>query len=76
MSRSLNGLQFENARIGDGKIQVLVEYFKGPSLNGQFLFQSTDWVGLDLHPYSRSAYPLSGPKGRERQSIKGGHFCL
>jgi hypothetical protein len=52
MSRSvMAGLQFENARIGDRRIQVLVEYFKGPSPNGQFLFQNTDWIGVGVHLY-------------------------
>ena len=52
VSRSLMaGLQFENARIGDRKVQVLVEYFKGPSPNGQFFTQSTDWLGLGIHLY-------------------------
>jgi hypothetical protein len=52
MSRSLMaGLQFENARIGDRKVQLLAEYFKGPSPNGQFFTQRTDWIGLGLHLY-------------------------
>jgi opacity protein-like surface antigen len=52
VSRSLMaGLQFENARIGDRKLLVLVEYFKGPSPNGQFFTQSTDWLGLGIHLY-------------------------
>lgn len=50
VSRSLMaGLQFENARIGDRKVQLLAEYFKGPSPNGQFFSQNTDWIGLGLH---------------------------
>ncbi len=52
IARSLMaGLQFENARIGDRKVQVLAEYFKGPSPNGQFFTQSTDWIGLGVHLY-------------------------
>ena len=52
ISRSvMAGVQFENARIGDRKVQVLVEYFKGPSPNGQFFTHSTDWIGLGLHLY-------------------------
>ena len=52
VSRSLmGGLQFENARIGDRKVQLLVEYFKGPSPNGQFFTQRTDWIGLGVHLY-------------------------
>ena len=52
ISRSLMaGLQFENARIGDRRLQVLVEYFKGPSPNGQFFVERTEWIGLGLHLY-------------------------
>ena len=52
ISRSLMaGLQFENARIGDRKVQLLVEYFTGPSPNGQFFTQRTDWIGVGLHLY-------------------------
>ena len=52
ISRSLMaGLQFENARIGDRKMQLLVECFKGPSPNGQFFSQNTDWIGFGLHLY-------------------------
>ena len=45
------GLQFENARIGDRKLQVLAEYFSGPSPNGQFYTQNTEWFGLGIHLY-------------------------
>ena len=45
------GLQFENARIGDRKLQVLVEYFSGPSPNGQFYTQATEWFVLGIHLY-------------------------
>jgi opacity protein-like surface antigen len=45
------GLQFENARIGDRKLQVLAEYFSGPSPNGQFYTQYTEWFGLGVHLY-------------------------
>jgi Protein of unknown function (DUF1207) len=52
ITRSLMaGLQFENARIGDRKVQVLAEYLKGPSPNGQFFSQRTDWIGIGLHLY-------------------------
>jgi opacity protein-like surface antigen len=52
ITRSLMaGLQFENARIGDRKLQVLFEYLKGPSPNGQFFSQRTDWIGVGLHLY-------------------------
>ena len=44
-SSVMAGLQFENARIGDRKVQVLAEYFGGPSPNGQFYTQNTEWFG-------------------------------
>ncbi|MEO6307568.1 MAG: DUF1207 domain-containing protein [Nitrospiraceae bacterium] len=50
-SSVMAGLQFENARIGDRKLQVLVEYFGGPSPNGQFYTQNTEWLGLGVHLY-------------------------
>jgi hypothetical protein len=45
-SSVMAGLQFENARIGDRKLQMLAEYFSGPSPNGQFYTQNTEWFGL------------------------------
>jgi hypothetical protein len=45
------GLQFENARIGDRKLQLLAEYFSGPSPNGQFYTQNTEWIGVAVHLY-------------------------
>ena len=50
-SSVMAGLQFENARIGDRKLQVLAEYFPGPSPNGQFYTQNTEWFGLGVHLY-------------------------
>lgn len=50
-SSVMAGLQFENARIGDRKVQVLAEYFGGPSPNGQFYTQNIEWFGLGLHLY-------------------------
>jgi len=50
-SSVMAGLQFENARIGDRKVQVLAEYFGGPSPNGQFFAQNTEWFGLGIHLY-------------------------
>ncbi len=43
------GLQFENARIGDRKLQLLGEYFSGPSPDGQLFTQRVEWVGVGLH---------------------------
>jgi hypothetical protein len=50
-SSVMAGLQFENARIGDRRLQVLAEYFSGPSPNGQFYTQNTEWIGVGLHFY-------------------------
>jgi|CXWL01.1.fsa_nt_gi hypothetical protein len=50
-SSVMAGLQFENARIGDRKLQILAEYFSGPSPNGQFYTQNTEWLGLGVHLY-------------------------
>jgi hypothetical protein len=50
-SSVMAGLQFENARIGDRRLQVLAEYFGGPSPNGQFYTQNTEWFGLGVHLY-------------------------
>lgn len=45
------GFQFEDARIGDRKVQLLAEYFSGPSPNGQFFIRNTRWFGIGLHMY-------------------------
>lgn len=45
------GLRFENARIGNRSIQLLAEYFSGPSPNGQFYTQHAQWFGIGLHLY-------------------------
>jgi len=50
-SSVMAGLQFENARIGDRRVQVLAEYFGGPSPNGQFYSQNTEWFGIGVHLY-------------------------
>jgi hypothetical protein len=50
-SSVMAGIQFENARIGDRKLQVLGEYFNGPSPNGQFYTQHTEWFGIGIHLY-------------------------
>jgi hypothetical protein len=50
-SSVMTGLQFENALIGDRKVQVLAEYFAGPSPNGQFYAQNTEWYGIGVHLY-------------------------
>jgi Protein of unknown function (DUF1207) len=50
VSRSLMaGFQFENARIGDRQIQILAEYFAGPSPDGQFYTQKVEWIGAGVH---------------------------
>jgi opacity protein-like surface antigen len=45
------GVQFENARIGDRQIQLLAEYYNGPSPDGQFYVQRSSWYGLGVHLY-------------------------
>jgi opacity protein-like surface antigen len=50
-SSVMAGLQFENAGIGDRKLQVLAEYFGGPSPDGQFFTQHTEWFGVGVHLY-------------------------
>ncbi|MEP6958185.1 MAG: DUF1207 domain-containing protein [Nitrospirota bacterium] len=50
-SSIMAGIQFEEARIGDRKLQLLAEYFSGPSPNGQFYNQNTEWIGVGLHLY-------------------------
>jgi len=50
-SSVMAGLQFEDARIGDRKLQVLAEYFGGPLPNGQVYIHNTEWFGLGIHLY-------------------------
>ncbi|MFY4728513.1 DUF1207 domain-containing protein [Nitrospira sp. BLG_2] len=45
------GLRFENARIGNRQLQLLAEYFAGPSPNGQFYTRHAQWFGIGLHFY-------------------------
>ena len=45
------GVQFENARIGDRRIQLLAEYYGGPSPDGQFYTQRASWYGIGVHLY-------------------------
>jgi hypothetical protein len=44
-------LSLENARIGDRRLQLLVEYFSGPSPNGQLYTQNAEWIGIGVHLY-------------------------
>lgn len=50
-SSVMAGIQFEDARIGDRTLQLLAEYISGPSPNGQFYAQNTEWFGLGIHLY-------------------------
>ena len=43
------GIQFENWQIGHRKLQLLVEYFKGYSPNGQFYTRKIETIGLGAH---------------------------
>lgn len=45
------GLRFENARIGNRQLQLLAEYFAGPSPDGQFYTRHAQWFGIGLHFY-------------------------
>jgi hypothetical protein len=45
------GVQFENARAGDRQIQVLAEYYAGPSPDGQFFTHKVEWAGVGVHFY-------------------------
>jgi len=45
------GVQFENARIGDRQVQLLAEYYSGPSPDGQFYTQRASWYGIGVHLY-------------------------
>jgi Protein of unknown function (DUF1207) len=47
----LAGVQFENTRIGDRRIQLLAEYYAGPSPDGQFYLQRVGWYGVGVHLY-------------------------
>jgi hypothetical protein len=45
------GLQLERVQIGHRKVQVLFEYFSGPSPDGQFFLQHAKWLGVGIHLY-------------------------
>ena len=45
------GLQFENLRICDRKLQFLLEYYNGYSPNGQFYTQRIETIGVGIHVY-------------------------
>lgn len=43
------GIQCENWQFGSRKLQLLVEYFKGSSPNGQFYTQMIETIGFGAH---------------------------
>jgi hypothetical protein len=45
------GLQFENLRICDRKLQFLLEYYSGYSPNGQFYTRRIETIGIGIHVY-------------------------
>lgn len=45
------GIQLEHFTLMDRNIQILFEYYSGPSPNGDFLFERTQWVGVGAHFY-------------------------
>lgn len=52
MAQSLMvGVRFENALIGNRHLQLLAHYFAGPSPDGQFYTQHSQWFGVGLHFY-------------------------
>jgi hypothetical protein len=43
------GLQFENWRLNQRRLQVLIEYFHGHSPNGQFYNRKIETIGVGVH---------------------------
>jgi Protein of unknown function (DUF1207) len=43
------GIQFENVRVFDRNLQLLVEYFHGNSPDGQFFKRRVEYLGLGAH---------------------------
>jgi hypothetical protein len=43
------GLQFENVSVLSRNLQILVEYFKGRSFEGQFFKQPVEYLGIGAH---------------------------
>jgi hypothetical protein len=48
-SSIMAGIQFESLQILDRQVQVLFEYYGGPSPNGDFYVRHTEWFGIGLH---------------------------
>jgi hypothetical protein len=45
------GLQFENSRLGQRRLQLLAEYHKGRNPNGQFFARRIEYFGVGFHFY-------------------------
>ncbi|MFH1379942.1 MAG: DUF1207 domain-containing protein [bacterium] len=45
------GFQFENPKLDERKIQLLIEYFTGHSPNGQFFDRKIEYIGTGVHFY-------------------------
>jgi len=43
------GVQFENLKLGQRRLQLLIEYFHGHSPNGQFYNRKIETIGLGAH---------------------------
>ena len=43
------GVQFENWKLGQRRLQILIEYFHGHSPNGQFYNRKIETIGLGAH---------------------------
>ncbi len=50
-SSIMAGFQFEHVEIMDRNIQILFEYYGGPSPNGDFYTRHTEWFGIGVHFY-------------------------
>lgn len=45
------GVQFQDENAPRGRVQLMVEYYRGSSPNGQFFVDDIEFVGLGLHFY-------------------------
>jgi len=43
------GMQFENWKLGQRRLQLLIEYFHGHSPNGQFYSRKIETIGIGAH---------------------------
>jgi hypothetical protein len=43
------GLELESVAVLDRRVQVLIEYFTGHSMDGQFYTRDVEYLGLGIH---------------------------